>query len=149
MKFEELEVSTQQQIADLLQNQLIALEINVKKYKSIVPVLMVNGEDKDSNIIAAFQPESGNSDYDKALDAAIVKLKELNFISATFSYSTQIATDDGCIRDAVKNYIILKSGLTVVFFTPFKVHGFLKKQVVYDRSIISDIIPNIFENKCN
>lgn len=143
MEFKDLDVAVQQQIADLLQTRLTTLETNVKKYKSIVPVLMVDGEDEESNILATFQSGDGG-DVDKALAKAVEELTKLNFIAATFSYSTQIGVDGGSLRDAVKNYIILKNGLTVVFFTPYRVSGLFKKQVAYEKSMIGEIIPDIF-----
>jgi hypothetical protein len=132
----------------LLDGHLKASAANLEeKDKCVLPMLLVKRAGVDSNMIYSLQPKSGKTDVDEALEVALQLLKDAEFDSAVFSYSTKVGLSNGNLVDALKTFTIDKSGLTVVFFTPFKVNGLFKRKVMYEKSIIGEVMDNILSDK--
>ena len=47
--------------------------------------------------------------------------------------------------DALKTYIFIKDGLTVAFYTPYEFKGLFKKNINIERTLLAEVIENIFE----
>lgn len=145
MNFQDIPNETTDKVLELLNNHLALSASNLSKDKCVLPMIMTQGSEPNSNNLMCLQSRNGQTDVDVALSVAIEQLKKINFEFALFSYSTQIGLSNGKLTDALKTYIFVKSGLTIVFFTPYKISGFIKKKVDYDKSIIGEIIDNVFE----
>lgn len=145
MDFQDIPNEITDKVLDLLNNHLTLSTANLAKDKCVLPMLMTQGDKPDANAVIGLQPQNGRTDVDAALSAAIAHLKKIDFEIALFSYSTQIGLGNGNLTAALKTYIFLKSGLSIVFFTPYQISGFIKKKVDYEKSIIGEIIDNIFE----
>jgi len=144
MNFQDIPNEIADKILELLNYHLAASTSNLAKDKCVLPMLMTQGSKPNSNNIMSLQQKNGQINVDMALSVAVKNLQNIDFDFALFSYSTQIGLRDDKFTDALKTYIFVKSGLTVVFFTPYKISGFIKKKVDYQKSIISEIIDNIF-----
>ncbi len=145
MNFQDIPNEITDKILELLNNHLSMSASNLSKDKCVLPMLATQGNIPNSNKIMSLQPKNGQTDVDAALSAAINILKNIDFEYAWFSYSTQIRLSNGKSTNALKTYIFVKSGLTVVFFTPYKISGFIKRKVDYEKNIIGEIIDNIFD----
>ena len=145
MNFQDIPNEITDRVLDLLNTHLELSSANLAKDKCVLPMMVTWGDAPNSNNVMSLQSQSGQVDVDKALSVAIEQLRKIDFEFALFSYSTQIGLSNGSLTNALKTYIFVKSGLTVVFFTPFKLSGFIKKKVAYDKSIIGEVIENIFE----
>ncbi len=143
MNFQDLPNEITNKVLEILDNHLRLSASNLVKDKCVLPMLMTQGNTPNSNNIISLQPQNGQNDVDRALSVAIKLLNDIDFEYALFSYSTQIGLNTGKLTNALKTYIILKNGLTVIFFTPYKTKGFIKKNVNYEKSIIGEIIENI------
>jgi len=144
MDFQDISPETQEAFLQLLDNHLTISVMNLEKDKCVLPMLMSIGSEPDANLVVSLQPKSGNTDVEAALAAALQRLKKSDFDYALFSYSTKIGLSDDKLVDALKTYIFEKSGLSVVFFTPYKFSGLFKKKADYEKTIIGEIVENIF-----
>lgn len=145
MNFQDIPNEITDKVLELLNNHLALSASNLSKDKCVLPMLMTQGNKPDSNNLMSLQPKNGQIDVDAALAVAIELLKKTDFEFALFSYSTQIGLSNGKLTNALKTFIFTENGLTIVFFTPYKISGFLKKKVDYEKSILGEIIDNIFE----
>jgi hypothetical protein len=146
MDFENIAPKMQETIMQLLDKHLsITIKI-LEKDKCVIPMFWAKGSKPDSNSIAVLQPKDGNTDVDAALKVALLRLKEIDFEYALFSYSTEIGMNGGCLINALKTFIFDKNGLAVVFFTPYKIRGLFNKKVYYEKSIIYEVIENVFKS---
>jgi hypothetical protein len=145
MDFSDIKQEIQEKFLALLESHLSISKTNLESDNCVLPFLMTTGETPDSNVLMGLQPQNGKTDVDVALQVALQILKTKDFEVALFSYSTKIGSGDGKFTDALKTYIFDKSGLSVVFFTPYKLSGLFRKKVAYEKSIIGEIIENILK----
>ncbi|MDR2201730.1 MAG: hypothetical protein LBP26_03050 [Clostridiales bacterium] len=145
MNFSEIEPNRRDAFLDLLDTHLRGSSGNLKKDKCLPPMLLTTG--KESNVARCLVPKSGKYDVDEAFEAALLILKSEDYDNALFSYSTKVGLSDGRPVKALKSFVIGKNGLTVVFFTPYRIKGLFKKRVLYEKSIIGEIVEDIFQNE--
>lgn len=145
MKFQDIPNEITEKALSILDKHLEISTSNLLKDKCILPMLMTISKNPNYNNIMSLLPQNGQVDVDLALSKAIKELKKIDFEYALFSYSTKIGLRNGNLTNALKTYIFVKNGLTMVFFTPYKISGFIKKKVNYEKSIIGEIVDNIFE----
>ncbi len=142
MDFSNLDVELQEQIISALNSHLEISADIIKKERYLLPMLLI----PESKQLIGLQSKDGVQDVDKAYEKAVELLKSESFSCALFSYSTRIGLADGGETDALKTCVFTADGLAVSFFTPYSIKGFLKKSIVIEKTIFSEINENIFNN---
>ena len=144
MNFKDINIDVQNKIVDILNNHIAAVVGILKEDKFLEPMMRINTNEPNDTLISLVS-EDGSIDVDKALEASINRLKVTEFNYALFSYSTQIGFSPTKIMDALKTYIFIKDGLTVAFYTPYEFKGLFKKNINIERTLLAEVIENIFE----
>ncbi len=142
MDFKDFEVSVQNDIIELLNEHVATSAEIIRDDKCLLPMLMIKGEDSDSNQLVCLQPADGNIDVDKAYCFVLQKLKALPFTYALFSYSTQVGLATGGISDAIKTVIFTSQGAAVSFYTPYSLKGVFRKTLTLEKSMLGEIEEN-------
>lgn len=145
MNFADIETTVQEDIIEILNGHIMASASILEEDKCLMPMMMVKGESSESNQLISLVSKDGSVDVDKAYNVAVQNLKNMDFTYALFSYSTQVGLESGRLADAVKTFIFAKNGLTVVFYTPFVLKGLFKKKVIIEKTILGEVIENIFD----
>ena len=144
MDFKDINIDAQNKIVDILNNHIAAVVGILKEDKFLEPMMRINANDSKDTLISLVS-EDGSIDVDRALETSINRLKVTEFNYALFSYSTQIGLSPTKIMDALKTYIFIKDGLTVAFYTPYEFKGLFKKNINIERTLLAEVIENIFE----
>lgn len=144
MDFKDINIDVQNKIVDILNNHIAAVVGILKEDKFLEPMMRINANDSKDTLISLVS-EDGSIDVDRALETSINRLKVTEFNYALFSYSTQIGLSPTKIMDALKTYIFIKDGLTVAFYTPYEFKGLFKKNINIERTLLAEVIENIFE----
>ncbi len=142
MEFSNLDVELQEQIITALNNHLEISADIIKKDRYLLPMLLL----PESKQLIGLQSKDGSVDVEKAYFRALELLRKENFKYALFSYSTRIGLADGGETAALKTCVFTADGLAVSFFTPYSIKGFVKKSIVFEKTIFSEIKENIFKN---
>lgn len=144
MNFTELDDQVQQDIVDLLSGHVAGVADILREDRCLIPMLRIEGTSEESPQLISLQAKDGTTDVDKAYAAAVRRLKETDFTYALFSYSTQIGLKNGGVKDALKNFVFTKDGICIIFYTPFSVGGLFRKKVSYEKTMLSDVMENVF-----
>lgn len=142
MEFSNLDVELQEQIITALNNHLEISTDIIKKDRYLLPMLLI----PESKQLIGLQSKDGVQDVDKAYEKAVELLKSESFSCALFSYSTRIGLADGGETDTLKTCVFTADGLAVSFFTPYSIKGFIKKSIIFEKTIFSEIKENVFNN---
>lgn len=142
MEFSNLDVELQEQIITALNSHLEISADIIKKDRYLLPMLLI----PESKQLIGLQSKDGSVDVEKAYFRALELLRKENFKYALFSYSTRIGLADGGETAALKTCVFTAGGLAVSFFTPYSIKGFIKKSIVFEKTIFSEIKENVFKN---